>query len=464
MYKLFFFLLVVIASQGISQNTASITYDLFLSNVLQNNPLAKRAENEKQYGEMQLRAAKGNYDPVLSGSYDQKQFNGTNYFTNLNSELKQAIFTSQYLKFGYDYGNGNYINPENNSLVPGQAYLGIEVGLLQGMRIDKRRAEFLKSKEYVNYYEAEQRIQLNALLFESSQRYFDWLFNLKQLALNQYFMQIAKQRLNGIEALAGSGERPTVDTIEAAIFYQGRLSDLQNALIENQKVSNDLLAFNWQKDRAAGFSESLSTNDSLDLFFNKAKKILTEQLYQNQTTNPVITKYNSLQKVLEVENRLKREMIKPLLNVKYNLLSNNAVTAYPMLSTNNYKVGMQLSFPVFLRNPSNAYKMAKINANNNQLEVMNKSNELSFKIQALKKTMGILADQLQNAEKTAKYSKMLEEAEKLKFLNGESTLFMLNTRESKWLESEIKLAEFKLKFIKTLVNLIYLNGDLNYAF
>ncbi|MEI6020458.1 MAG: TolC family protein [Bacteroidota bacterium] len=464
MQKITFFLLVFIAAQGISQNTSPITYDLFLSNVLQNNPLAKRANNEKKYGETQLNAAKGNYDPIMSGSYDQKQFNGINYFTNVNSEIKQAIFTSQYLKFGYDYGNGNYLNPENNSLAPGQAYLGIEIGLLQGLRIDKRRAEFLKSKEYLNYYEAEQRIQLNSLLFESSQRYFDWLFNLKQLALNQYFMQIAKQRLNGIEALAIIGERASVDTIEAAIFYQARLSDLQNALIENQKVGNEILSYNWQKDQSSNLNENISTNDSLDMYFNKAKKILNEQFNQSQSANPVITKYHSLQKVLEVENRLKKEMIKPLLNFKYNFLSNNALSAYPSLSNNNYKVGMQLSFPIFLRNPTNDYKMAKINAQNNQLELISKTTELSFKTQALKKTMAILANQLQNAEKTVRYSKVLVDAEKLKFANGESTLFMLNTRESKWLESEIKLAEFKLKFIKTLINLIYLNGDLNYAF
>jgi outer membrane protein TolC len=157
-------------------------------------------------------------------------------------------------------------------------------------------------------------------------------------------------------------------------------------------------------------------------------------------------------------------MIKPSLNIKYNILSNNAATMNPSYSNNNYKFGLNLSFPLFLRNPANEYKLAKINSQNNNLELINKTNELSFKINALKKIIDILAEQLQNAERLSKYSKMLVEAEKLKFTNGESTLFMLNTRENKWLESEIKLAEYKLKFIKTLLNLIYLNGDLNYKF
>lgn len=464
MSRLSFLLIVLISLEGKSQNNLQLSYDAFLVNVLQNNPLAERAENEKRYGDVQYKAARGNYDPILSGSYEQKQFNGSNYFTTLNSEVKQPVFTSQYFKFGYDYGNGSYINPQDKTPSQGLPYLGIEAGLLQGLLIDKRRAGVLKSKEYVNYYDAEKRIQLNTLLFEASERYFEWLFSLKQMALNNYFMQTAKQRLAGIEALANSGEKASVDTIEAAIFYQTRFLDFQSAQIYNQKAINEMSSFNWQSNSPSPVTENYSATDSLELYFNKAKMFLAEHLYQNVPSNPVLSKYSSLQKVLEIDNRLKKEMIKPNLNVKYNLLSNNANSLSPGFSNNNYKFGLNLSFPLFLRNPTNEYRLAKIYSQNNHLELINKTNELNFKMNALKKTIGILAEQLQNAERSAKYSKLLVEAEKLKFFNGESTLFMLNTRESKWLESEIKLAEYKLKLIKTILNLIYLNGDLNYKF
>lgn len=464
MKRISFFLLVLISVLGKSQNNLQLSYDSFLLNVLQNNPLAKRAENEKKYADVQYKAARGNYDPILSGNYEQKQFNGSNYFTTLNSEVKQPIYTSQYLKFGYDYGNGSYLNPENSTLPNGLPYVGIEVGVLQGLFIDKRRAEVIKTKEYLNYYDAEKRIQLNSLLFEASQCYFDWLFSLKQMALNNYFMQVAKQRLTGIESLATIGEKPSVDTIEAAIFYQTRFLDFQSALIDNQKSINEISSFNWQNNNPSLVTEYFLATDSLELYFNKAKALLIESLYQNIPSNPILSKYSSLQKVLEIDNRLKKEMIKPNLNIKYNFLSNNATSINPSFSNNNYKFGLNLSFPLFLRNPTYEYKLATIKSQNNNLELLNKTNELNFKINAFKKTIDILAEQLQNAERSTKYNKILVEAEKLKFSNGESTLFMLNTRENKWLESEIKFAEYKLKFIKTVLNLIYLNGDLNYKF
>jgi outer membrane protein TolC len=277
-------------------------------------------------------------------------------------------------------------------------------------------------------------------------------------------MQVAKQRLLGIEALASIGEKAAVDTVEAAIFYQTRLMDLQSALIDNQKTANEMTSFNWQITGPALFTDSLIASDSLEMYFTKAKTLLRTSLYQTAPTNPILSKYGALQKVLEIDNRLKREMIKPNLNLKFNFLSDNANPNAQMVSSNNYKVGANLSFPLLLRNPNNEYKLSKVLTQNNNLELSNKTNELNFKINALRKTIDILLQQLENAARTATYSKTLEEAEKMKFLNGESTLFMLNTRENKWLESEIKLAEYKLKFIKTILNWIYLNGDLNYRF
>jgi hypothetical protein len=80
----------------------------------------------------------------------------------------------------------------------------------------------------------------------------------------------------------------------------------------------------------------------------------------------------------------------------------------------------------------------------------------------VKQNLSVIAGQVVNAERSALYSKQLVNAEKLKFENGESSLFMLNTRESKWLESELKLAEYKLKFMKAYLSIIYLKGNLNY--
>lgn len=462
MRRILFSFLLISVLKSFTQNAALPSYNDFIDGVLKYNPLAKRANNEKTYGVLQYKAARGNYDPILGGNYDQKQFNGSNYFTTLNGEIKQPIFTNQYLRLGYDYGIGANLNPEYSTPVQGLPYLGLEVGVLQGLIIDKRRAEVLKSGAFKNYYTAEQKIQLNNLLLESSQRYFDLLFSAKLIALNNYFMDAARKRLEGIEALADIGERASVDTVEAAIFYQSRLLDLQSALMENQKSTNELSGFIWQDNSPSALNLNYQPKDSLEFYFERAKTVLLEILNTSNLENPILSKYSAFQKVLDVEVKLKKEMIKPVLNVKYNFLSESNTAVNPVFSNNNYKWGLNVSFPLLFRNPVNDYKLSKINSQNNNLEFINKTNELNFKTNALKQNISILSQQLINAERSVNYSKLLLEAEKIKFDNGESSLFMLNTRENKLLETELKLAEYKLKFIKTVLQIIYLNGNLNY--
>lgn len=446
-----------------AQERLNVTYEGFMNHVLENHPLAAKARNVKQYGELNYKAERGNYDPSISGGYQNKFYNETNYYSSLQSEIKQPIFTSQYLKLGYEYGVGTYLSPENSTPSVGLPYLGLEVGVLQGLMIDKRRADVLKSKEYMTYYSAEKDLQLNDLLFNSAQVYFDWLFTIRLMRLNAYFAQLAEQRLSGIRSLANIGERPTVDTVEAAIFLQSRTMDLQTAEIENQKVVNVLLSLSWNRNTQETYSPAVLPTDSLDNCYQLLKSKMIQKLYADTFVNPILTQYTAKQNVLEIDKRLKKELIKPKLSVNYNFLSGNKTTIDPVFSSNNYKWGANLSFPLFLRNPVNEYKMAKIQVQNNQYEMVNKSNELNFKIAAIEQNLSLIASQIVNAERSVLYSKKLLEAERLKFENGESSLFMLNTRESKLLESEMKLAEYKLKFMRTSLSFIYTTGNLNYS-
>lgn len=457
--------LFLVTSFGFSQKTINLNYANFVEIVRKNNPVALVANNYSEFARSQYEAARGNYDPVFNTSIDNKYFDKTNYYSIAQGSIKQPIFTSQYLKAGYEFGNGSYLNPEQTTSAYGLPYLGIEASLLQGLTFDKRRADVLKSKNYVDYYKAEQLIVINDLLYQSTISYFDCLYSKKLLSLYAYFLSLANKRLRGIEDLANNGEKPFVDTIEAAIFTQSRILDLQSADIEINKRQNELSTFIWTEDQLpTANSIYVSTTDSLDDSYERAKLVMLRKLTEDSLNNPILMQYKAKQKVLDVEKRWKKELIKPKLDVSYNFLSNNQNSYSPVLSTNNYKWGASLSFPLFLRNSRNEYKLAGINARNNAFDLRYKENEIERKQNFLRQSTSVLILQLQNAERSAKYSKLLVEAERLKFENGESSLFMLNTRESKWLEAELKLAEYKLKFIKSLLSIIHLNGNLNYNF
>lgn len=450
-------LVMVLHGQVCSGQVEQMSFNDFLLLVKKENPLASKAENYKAYANAQLNAAKGNYDPLLSSSIESKQFNASNYYTYGGVELKQPLYASHYLKMGYEYGQGIKLNPENSTPGAGLPYLGIEVNLLQGLWFDKRRGELIKSRFYLDFYDAERRIQLNDLLFVASNTYIDATYANKVNRIYDYFANLARQRLKGITELSAVGEKPVVDTIEASIFLQGRLLDQQASEIEKEKRLSEVLTLYPIEET----SKSLIISDSLEHIYVSTVNTVQSMLLKEKNTNPVIEQYLAKQKILETETRLKREMIKPVLNLSYNFLSDSK-TPIMTMNTNNYKWNATFSLPLYLRKPRNEYKMAELMTQNNEFETINKQRQLNYKRSYIIRAIEVAAGQISNAERSVTYSKLLVEAEKLKFMNGESSLFLLNTRENKWLETELKLAEYQLKFIKAVMELVYINGSLKY--
>lgn len=444
-----------------SQN--GITYNEFITTIKNNHPLIERAQNISIQGNYLVNAARGSYDPTINSNYENKFFNSKNYFSLLHAEVKQPIFTNQYITAGYDYGQGNFLDPSDVTSPTGTPYIGVEASILQGLLFDKRRAEVLKAKEYKKYYEAEKNQLVNQLLFEASGHFAEWSFAEKELHLYEYFLNLANNRYAALVVLSNIGEKAAVDTIEASLLYQSRFLEYQSVKLDNQKMQNKVLTFSWKDElNPMIYDTSLIIKDSLEFYFKQAESLAANEMQLGDWVNPTITKYSAIQNIVGIEKRLKGELIKPKLDVKYNFLPSNANPYFTDYSTSNYKWGAKFSMPLFLRSSRNEFKIAKLNYKNSGYELTNKQNEIELKMKLINQAIFILRDQVSFAEKNVRYSKQLLEAEKLKFESGESSLFLLNTRETKWLESELKLAEYRTKFIKAVFELVYVKGSINY--
>jgi hypothetical protein len=442
----------------------TLNYNAFITNIKNNYPIILKANNFKEIGDFTYKAAKGGFDPVVSTSFDNKFYSGKNYYSLLDAKIRKPLFASQFISAGYQYAQGAFVNPEEQTSVNGMPFLGMEAALLQGLTFDMRRADLLKAKNYKAYFESESKLVTNEVLYTASISFIDWIYSCKELSLYNYFTFLALQRFNGIKSLSDVGEYAGIDTVEAAILYQSRYMDMQSVQIENQKMVNSIQTFNWiNPEQSSDLSRKIFLVDSLEYYFEKSKSMLSLYLLDNDTKNPVIEKYEAFQKVLEIERRYRGELIKPKLDVSYNFLAGDPISGPMAFNTNNYKWGLNLSFPMFLRTSRNEYKISKLNAMNNKLDLNTKSNELQFKLNVIKRNIEIVIDQLLMAEKNVTFSKLLLDSERIKFEAGESSLFLLNTRESKWMESELKLADYKTKFIKFIFELVYVSGSMNYT-
>ena len=96
-----------------------------------------------------------------------------------------------------------------------------------------------------------------------------------------------------------------------------------------------------------------------------------------------------------------------------------------------------------------------------QLDYSQKKLAVEIKVKSYYNELETLRKQIEVQEKLFKTYDDLIKAEEVKLKQGEGALFLINQRQSKWIESYEKLIDLKAKFYKTVYALQWSAGVLN---
>jgi len=147
--------------------------------------------------------------------------------------------------------------------------------------------------------------------------------------------------------------------------------------------------------------------------------------------------------------------------VNYNFLNKGYEFTSPFnnsLYQNNYKAGLQLGLPLLLRQARGDLKQAKIKIKQQDLEIGQTRLEIENKIKTYYAALSALRNQYKINQKSVDNTKKLLDVELERFEIGESSLFLVNNREIKYIEMVLKGYELKTKFFKSLVSLNWAKG------
>ena len=138
-------------------------------------------------------------------------------------------------------------------------------------------------------------------------------------------------------------------------------------------------------------------------------------------------------------------------------MGENNITA---LSTENYKWGFSFQYPLFLRKERGAVQVGKLQLKDTELKIAQKRREINNKVKGYYNQQLAYADQLEIAgEMVNNYYRLLD-AEKTKFAIGESSLFLINSREVTLLSSREKQIDLFVKYRQNLASLLWSAGGL----
>lgn len=447
------FLLISTLLHAQEQLQEVLTFEEYLAYVKKYHPITQQAGLLLNMGEAQLLQARGGFDPKIEVDYDRKEFKGTEYYDILNSTFKIPTWYGIELKANFEQNSGVYLNPERTIPPDGLFSAGVSVDVGQGMFINERMAALRSARIFQDQSLAERDLMVNEVLYEAALTYFDWLRVYNEMSIYEGFLLNARERYQGIRQNALLGEIAAIDTVEAKIAVQNRTLELEQARLNLTKERLNVSNYLWLENNVPVELQPQMIPDR-DLP-KKIDTILDIPLTPLETVLDNHPKLRSLEfklKALELEQRLKRNSLLPEVNLEYNFLTPEMETINTF-NTSNYKAGVSVRMPLFLRKERGALRLTNFKVQDAEFDIQLNEEQIKNKILAVYQELE--SYRTQNAlviDMVDNYQIMLN-AEERKMSFGESSLFLINTREIKLIEAQLKQNELLTKFLSTKAKL-----------
>ncbi|WP_187270120.1 TolC family protein [Pontibacter qinzhouensis] len=433
--------------------------------VLQYHPVASQAALLTEQARQELRMARGAFDPIISSKLYKKEFGGKEYYTLWNNALRVPLWFGPELIAGYDQTTGNYLNPENSTPADGLSFAGISVPLGQGLFIDARRATVRQARLMQQIAEADRIKLINKLLLQVTKDYWDWLQYYREVQLIQESLELAEFRMKAVRSRVQEGDLAAIDTVEALTEVQNRQVILQQAQL-NYNNARLMVATHLWADNEVPLELQESTVPALtgSELTSLPQDSLNHLLEIAKLNHPDLRKLSLKGEQLQIEQQFAADKLKPKLNVEYNVLQNDFYRNTDMFERQhmnaNYKMGLSFSLPIFLREERGKLQLTKAKQQANSMEFVQAIREVENNLHAAFNEWQSLEEQIRLQEQMVANAEILRQGEATRFQSGESSLFLVNSREVKSMEAQLKLFALRAKYAKAKTLLYWSAGEI----
>ena len=430
--------LILFSQVGIGQDSV-LAFDEFLSKVVNHHPLSLSASYKVKIGDGKLLKARGSFDPKLSSNLTQKRYRNKDYFTNLDAGFKIPTWYGINIKGGYENTKGLYLNPESNTPNNGLWNLGGSINLGKGLLIDQRRAILKEAKLISENSILEQKLVINQLILEASVNYWNWFKAYNNQLIYKKALTVAEERFKNIKTSAEFGDKPFVDTLKSFITLQERKLSLEQSSLFLQNKQRSLEVYLWHEGTIPLQIDGLNPAIYEGITFPQPQKEMSAQIDNWTASHPEILLIKNNLEISRIDLKLKRENIKPTVQIRYNSLSPEIEDInFNNYDIDNYKWGAKVSVPLFLRKERGELRISNYKLKDLEAKTILKIEKTKFEIEKSLNNWESFNNQIKLQIKNLNAYKELYLAEKKLFKLGESSLFLLNFRDNERINAQIK--------------------------
>jgi outer membrane protein TolC len=221
---------------------------------------------------------------------------------------------------------------------------------------------------------------------------------------------------------------------------------LEDANLKLAKSKLALATYLWLENTIPlELSDNLIPEENLDTTIQETLK--TNDLLNSEFSITDHPKINSLQNkvyILNVDRKLKANTLLPKIDLGYTYLSEpNAFDNYRF---EDYKVGVNFYFPLFLRKERGDLKLAKFKVQDSKFALELETLQLTNKIKAQKTEIQSLQKQRAFIKSLVTDNTLMLTSEERLFSFGESSMFLINSRENNLVTAQLAAIALENRF------------------
>lgn len=454
-------ILFFVSGHSFASDTAHIlSKSDFLNLLLRFHPVVRQASFAVQRATAEVTEARGAFDPVLKMGVDRKTFDGLNYYRYFNPELAIPTWYGLELKAGLEDIGGERVTAEET--LGRTSYAGVSLSLNE-IIFDKRRATLQQAKAFRSFSEAQQRMVINDIVFDGISQYLEWLKEHRAFEVFANAVENNRKRFAFVKTEFEQGSRPAIDTVEALAQLNNILLQQNERKLARQNAGLGLSLYLWLEDgRPLSWTEKIIPDSNYQNETLDSLPPLEQLTGQAAKEHPALVAASNKIDIQRTERLLKAQSLIPKLRVSANMLNKGYALPDKFSAEqlrNNHKLGIQFSVPIFQREARGAYQSSKFKLQEIIIDRNAKALEIENKIRSYYNEAMINEQQVEIYNQLVLQTRKLLQGEMLRYETGESTLFLINSRENKLLETEQKLVEAVVKWQKSLAGLQWSAGN-----
>lgn len=435
----------------------------FVSLVEKNYPKLLSANAERSIASAKRLEKSGAFDPILGGisEYQRVQdiFEAGKAKNAIHNESRVDLLT----RSGIKVFAGMRLNPNDTKtpFVPsgkaGEYYAGVSVPLLRGLGINEKiAAERIAKIGEPLAVQVFGTTRLEVLL-KAAAIYYDWIGAAERIKVARNILTIAQQRLEQVKERVRNGDLAELDIAEAEQETQRRQANLFKHERELQKASISLSVFLWDDK---GAPVKAPSGEDIPTLSPRPEPISDEKWLKGRRS------------ALELRPELKRialerEQAKVDLKLATNLLL-PGMDAYLLQGADTgdqgigpvVKGGIAFSVPLRQRTARGQIQAAKLKIQklnfDEQLEKQRIQAEVDDAVSAVNTSVERYLATMSETDK----AKAVEAGERLKFAEGDSTLFLVNQRERTTAEALIRVIDTHVDYLQSMAAFAAVTCDL----